>query len=198
MATPIIIGDTHMGNLFIGQFFFDGEKINYPYFKTQAVEYNFDKKEYFEALERVPHLNNEDLEHAKAFFTIVAHSLSQLGFSNLQLSRLNSDSAKAEKSLAESKAHLEKAEEIAHLGSWQLDLIDNKLSWSDEVYRIFGLEPGVFKATYEAFLETIHPDDREAVENAYSGSLRENRDVYEIDHRIVRKKTGEIRLVQPE
>lgn len=195
MATPIVIGDRHMGNLFIGQFFFEDEKIDYPHFKSQAAEYNFDEKEYFEALERVPHLNNADLEHAKAFFVMLAHSLSQLGYSNLQLSRLISVSAKAEKSLAESKSQLEKAEEIAHLGSWQLDLIDNRLLWSDEVYRIFGLEPGEFKATYEAFLETIHPDDRERVENAYSGSLRENKDIYEIEHRIVRRKSGEIRFV---
>jgi PAS domain S-box-containing protein len=196
MATPIVIGDRHMGNLFIGQFFFEGEKIDYPYFKTQAADYNFDEKEYIEALERVPHLNKDDLEYAKAFFVMLSHSLSQLGYSNLQLSRLISDSEKAEKKLAESKSHLEKAEEIAHLGSWQLDLIDNRLLWSDEVYRIFGLEPGEFKATYEAFLETIHPDDRERVENAYSGSLRENRDVYEIEHRIVRRKSGEIRFVR--
>jgi PAS domain S-box-containing protein len=196
MATPIVIGDKHMGNLFIGQFFFEDEKIDYPYFKSQAADYNFDEKEYIEALERVPHLNNDDLEYAKAFFVMLSHSLSQLGYSNLQLSRLIADSEKAEKKLAESKSHLEKAEEIAHLGSWQLDLIDNRLLWSDEVYRIFGLEPGEFKATYEAFLETIHPDDRVRVENAYSGSLRENRDVYEIEHRIVRRKSGEIRFVR--
>jgi PAS domain S-box-containing protein len=196
MATPIVIGDKHMGNLFIGQFFFEGEKIDYPYFKTQAADYNFVEKEYIEALERVPHLNKDDLEYAKAFFVMLSHSLSQLGYSNLQLSRLISDSEKAEKKLAESKSHLEKAEEIAHLGSWQLDLIDNRLVWSDEVYRIFGLEPGEFKTTYEAFLESIHPDDRVRVENAYSGSLRENRDVYEIEHRIVRRKSGEIRFVR--
>jgi len=95
MATPIVIGDRHMGNLFIGQFFFEGEKIDYPYFKTQAADYNFDEKEYFEALGRVPHLNKDDLEYAKAFFVMLSQSLSQLGYSNLQLSRLISDSEKA-------------------------------------------------------------------------------------------------------
>lgn len=195
LATPIIIGDMHMGNLFIGQFFFEDEKIDYAFFKSLAAKYNFDEKGYLEALAKVRHLSNEELESAKVFFVILANSLSQLGYSNVLLSRLISDSVKAEKSLAESKARLEKSEEIAHLGSWELDIINDRLSWSDEVYRIFGLEPGEFKATYEAFLETIHPDDRESVENAYSGSLKDNRDNYEIGHRIVRKKTGEIRFV---
>jgi len=90
---------------------------------------------------------------------------------------------------------LSRAQEIAHLGSWELDLLNNRLSWSDEVYRIFGLKPQEFGATYEAFLEAVHPDDRKAVDAAYSGSLSEGRDSYEIEHRVVRKATGEIRIV---
>ena len=102
----------------------------------------------------------------------------------------------AEESLRRSEERLKRAQEIAHLGSWELDLVDNRLIWSDEVYRIFGLEPQEFAATYEAFLERVHPDDREAVDAAYSGSIRENRDTYEIEHRVIRKDTGEIRFVQ--
>ncbi len=101
----------------------------------------------------------------------------------------------AEEALRESRRRLERAQEIAHLGSWELDLASHRLTWSDEVYRIFGLQPREFAATYEAFLDRVHPEDRAAVDAAYSGSLREGRDTYEIEHRIVRKDTGEIRLV---
>ena len=101
----------------------------------------------------------------------------------------------AEESLRRSEERLKRAQEIAHLGSWELDLVDNRLIWSDEVYRIFGLEPQEFAATYEAFLERVHPDDREAVDAAYSGSIRENRNAYEVEHRVVRKDTGEIRFI---
>jgi PAS domain S-box-containing protein len=102
---------------------------------------------------------------------------------------------RAEESLHRSEARLKRAQEIAHLGSWELDLIDSRLIWSDEVYRIFGLQPQEFDATYKAFLERVHPDDREAVDAAYSGSIRENRDTYEIEHRVIRKSTGKIRFV---
>jgi two-component system CheB/CheR fusion protein len=103
---------------------------------------------------------------------------------------------RAEGALRESEERLKRAQEIAQLGSWELDLVKNVLTWSDEVYRIFGLKPQEFDATYEAFLEAIHPDDRAAVNEAYSGSLREGRDEYEIEHRVVRKATGEIRYVR--
>jgi PAS domain S-box-containing protein len=102
---------------------------------------------------------------------------------------------RAEEKLLESEERLKRAQEIAHLGSWELDLITDNLSWSDEVYRIFGQKPQEFAATYEAFLDAVHPDDRGAVEAAYSGSIREGRDSYEIEHRVVRKSTGEIRHV---
>jgi PAS domain S-box-containing protein len=101
-----------------------------------------------------------------------------------------------EQAVRESEQRLKRAQEIAHLGSWELDLINNRLTWSDQVYRIFGVRPQEFSATYEAFLDAVHPDDRAAVDAAYSGSLREGRDTYEFEHRVVRKSTGETRTVQ--
>lgn len=90
---------------------------------------------------------------------------------------------------------LAKIQEIAHIGSWKLDLVKNHLAWSDEVYRIFGLKPQEFGATYEAFLDVVHPDDRRAVIQAYEGSIRDGKDGYEIEHRIVQKGSGEIRVL---
>ncbi|HLO14614.1 MAG TPA: PAS domain S-box protein, partial [Anaerolineales bacterium] len=105
------------------------------------------------------------------------------------------DRKQMEAELRESEKLLNKGQEIAHLGSWELDVVCNILTWSDEVYRIFGFQSQAFVATYEAFLEAVHPDDRQAVDSAYSGSLCEGRDTYEIEHRIVRRPTGEIRYV---
>jgi PAS domain S-box-containing protein len=102
---------------------------------------------------------------------------------------------RAEEASRENEERLKRAQEIAHLGSWELNLVNNRLMWSDEVYRIFGLQPQEFGATYEAFLQAVHPDDRASVNAAYSGSLREGRDTYEIEHRVVKKSTGEIRIV---
>ena len=101
----------------------------------------------------------------------------------------------AQNAIQESEDRLKRSQEIAHLGSWELDLVKNKLTWSDEVYRIFGLKPQEFGATYEAFLNSVHPDDRAAVDAAYSGSLKCGKDTYEIEHRVIKKSTGEVRVV---
>lgn len=83
---------------------------------------------------------------------------------------------------------------MAHIGHWELDLTDNSLYWSDEVYRIFGLEPQEFGATYGAFLKHIHPDDVGLVNNTYMKSLEEKQG-YHVEHRIVRKD-GEVGFVE--
>ena len=101
----------------------------------------------------------------------------------------------AEAELSESEHRLSRTQEIAHLGSWELDLQSKRLFWSDEVYRIYGLQPQEFGVTYEAFMEIVHPADRAAVDAAYLSSVRESRDLYESEHRVVRKSTGEIRTV---
>jgi len=101
----------------------------------------------------------------------------------------------AEKALLDSNKLLAKSQEIAHVGSWILEVEDNRLTWSDEVYRIFGLQPGNFKATYEAFLEAVHPDDREKVDRVYKDSLKKDKEGYDIEHKILHKHSGEVRYV---
>ncbi|MCI5221905.1 MAG: PAS domain S-box protein [Candidatus Electrothrix sp. AR4] len=85
--------------------------------------------------------------------------------------------------LASEKMHRE-AQEIAHIGHWELNLMTNELKWSDEMYKIFEITRGKFGASYEAFLDLVHPDDREAVDNAYPKSIK-NRTKYDMIHRIV-------------
>ncbi|MGZ9234462.1 MAG: PAS domain S-box protein [Anaerolineales bacterium] len=102
---------------------------------------------------------------------------------------------RAEEALLQSAQQLKRAQEIAHLGSWELDLVNNRLTWSDEVYRIFGLQPQEFGVSYEAFLDAVHPDDRAAVDAAYSESIRDGRDSYEIEHRVIKSSTREVRIV---
>jgi PAS domain S-box-containing protein len=89
-----------------------------------------------------------------------------------------------EKELLDSTERLKEAQRIGHIGNWELDLVTNQLLWSDEIFRIFEIDPAVFGASYEAFLEGIHPDDREAVNRAYASSL-ETRIPYDIDHRLL-------------
>lgn len=99
-----------------------------------------------------------------------------------------------QETLQKSESSLKKAQAIAHIGSWELDLITNVLIWSDEIYRIFEIDHLRFGASYQAFLNTIHPDDRENVNRAYLNSLQ-NRQKYAIDHRLL-MEDGRIKWVR--
>lgn len=82
---------------------------------------------------------------------------------------------------------MEKAQEIAHIGHWDWDIQNNTLCWSNEIYRIFGLEPQEFEATYEAFISRVHPDDRDKVNEAVNFTL-EHKSEYHVIHRIIQKE----------
>ncbi len=103
------------------------------------------------------------------------------------------DIRKANEVLRQSERRLSEAQRIAHLGNWRLDLVNDKLEWSGEVFRIFEIDKNVFPASYEAFLNLIHPDDREAVDRAYKESVK-NMQPYEMTHRLL-MKDGRIKYV---
>ena len=101
---------------------------------------------------------------------------------------------KAYNSLKESEKRLAEAQGIAHIGNWDNDLVIGKLYWSDELYRIFGLNPqeGI---TYDKFLSYVHPDDRDFVYNSTKKAFEGK--VYATDYKIVRLD-GEERIVHSE
>ncbi len=92
------------------------------------------------------------------------------------------------------KAHLQSAQAIAHLGSWEWNLLDQTELWSDEQCRIFGYEPGSLAPTYDTFTSALHPDDRDRVLAAVENTLQSDAP-YDVDCRIVRPNK-DIRFVR--
>jgi PAS domain S-box-containing protein/diguanylate cyclase (GGDEF)-like protein len=89
---------------------------------------------------------------------------------------------------------LKTAQALAHIGNWELDLVSNELYWSDEIYKLFELDPKLFEPTYENFLNVIHPDDRKLVNDAYTHSLI-TKEKYIIQHRLL-MEDGRIKYVE--
>ncbi len=88
---------------------------------------------------------------------------------------------------------LHETQKLARIGGWELEIPTQFLRWSDEVYRIFELDPEQFGASYQAFLDLVHPDDRARVDELYSSSLRD-RKPYQAVHRLL-MKDGRIKHV---
>ena len=96
----------------------------------------------------------------------------------------------AEAALRASEESLARAQAIAHLGSWDLDLASGRVGWSAEIYRIFGQTAGHFTPTYERFMAALPPEDQVRVGEAVRRSLEEDAP-YRIEHRVLRPDGGE-------
>ena len=124
---------------------------------------------------------------AKPTYTELEQRVAEL---EAQLARLEHAGAALQRQYSRHR----KAAEMALLGHWELDLGDQRLCWSDEIYNIFDLDPREFGATYEAFLAAVHPSDRDWVDRAYKESLRD-RVGYDIVHRL-KLRDGTIKYVR--
>ncbi|MBD3559820.1 PAS domain S-box protein, partial [Planktothrix sp. FACHB-1355] len=93
----------------------------------------------------------------------------------------------AEEKLRQSQINLAEAQRIAHLGSWQLDLRTQQRSWSDETFRIFGLDPNGAAPTQAAFLQMVHPDDRQQIQDWLQQAIDRKTPLF-----------GEYRIIRPD
>ncbi|KKG27945.1 PocR ligand-binding domain-containing protein [Methanosarcina mazei] len=182
IVTPIMLGGHHIGNIFSGQFFFEDEPLDYELFRSQARKYGFNEEEYIAALDKVPRLSREAVNTGMAFLMGFANMLSELSYSNIRLSRALMERNNLVNELQKNREDLDRAQAVGNIGSWRLDVRKNELIWSDEAHRIFDIPKGT-PLTYEFFLSTVYPDDREYVDQKWKEGL--GRKPYDIEHRIV-------------
>jgi len=97
--------------------------------------------------------------------------------------------------LQRSEERLNRSQEIAQVGTWDWDIKENNIYWSDETFRMFGLVPQQYAPTYENFKSFIHKDDIELLDRAVQSALDDPDTRYHIDHRIIRVN-GEERMVE--
>jgi PAS domain S-box-containing protein len=99
----------------------------------------------------------------------------------------------ADEALARSEARLAEAQRVAHVGSWEWDVASNRVTWSDELYRVYGVNRGEFDGTYEGFLSRVHPEDVALTVNVVRQAM-EHATPFVYDHRVVRPD-GAVRML---
>jgi PAS domain S-box-containing protein len=112
----------------------------------------------------------------------VRQRTAELETTNQQLEQEITERKRMEEELRKREEDLNHAQAVAQTGSWRLDVQRNQLLWSDETHRIFGI-PKETSLTYEAFLATVHPEDRQFVDKSWQAALRG--EPYDIEHRIL-------------
>jgi PAS domain S-box-containing protein len=122
---------------------------------------------------------------AQSLLELMTHIGNQLG--------LAIERKRTEETLRRSQSQLADAQHMAHIGSWEWEIGSDRVSWSDELYRIFGLSPQERSLSYQDFVDRIHPDDRESVMSTIQRA-RENRQAFSFEHRIIRPD-GSVKVV---
>ncbi|MBN1875547.1 MAG: PAS domain S-box protein [Anaerolineae bacterium] len=178
MVTPIMIGERHIGNLFLGQFFFDDEVPNIDVFRAQARRYGFNEAQYLAALERVPRWSHELVTTVMNFYTKLAQQISDLSYSNIKLARLLTErdalleSLRAtEQTIRQQNTHMQLAQKLAKMGHWNFDIATGTSVWSKMMFTVLGRDPVKGVPQYDAYRDFIHPDDWERFDQAIQGAI---------------------------
>jgi PAS domain S-box-containing protein len=118
--------------------------------------------------------------------------LAAMMLSLLILGAALSERKRALEGLDQERASLTEAQELAHIGSWEWTVADDRISWSDELFHIYGLDP-VAGVRIDSYLEHVHPDDRELVRETVARALGDSKP-FRFEHRVVRAD-GTVRWV---
>ncbi len=131
---------------------------------------------------RLKHISGKPLDVALTMDAIMDENDNIIGFSIL--SRDIIKRKLAEEALRRSEERYALAQKAANIGSWDWNILTGDLFWSDTIEPLFGFSKGEFGATYDAFLESVHPDDRQFVQDSVDASVKDDKE-YAIHHRIV-------------
>jgi PAS domain S-box-containing protein len=125
----------------------------------------------------------ERVQLAQALFAVVVVSI-------LVVAATLAEREAGRDALAKTAARLREAQSIAHIGSWEWNIRSDAITWSDELFTIFGLERGAAPLSYSPYLEQVHPDDRALVDETVRQALADGQP-FAVEHRVVRKDGSE-------
>jgi len=183
IATPIMLGDRHVGNIFMGQLMFDDEEPDYELFRAQARRFGYDETAYIAALDRVPRYNRELVNTAMSFCSKLAQVISKSNYNNIVLAQTLTERKLAEDALRESESEFRSLAEampqivwITRSDGWNIFF---NQQWMD--YTGLTLE----ESYGNGWIKPFHPDDQQRAWDAWQKAVQNN-GVYSLECRLRR------------
>jgi len=184
LVTPIIVGGRHMGNLFMGQFFFADEEIDYELFRAQARTYGFPEEEYIAALEAVPRYREEFVNLGKAVFLGLTDMFSKLSYANIKLAHSLAERDLLTATLREANLVVENSPVVLFRwkgdDDWPVELVSGNIIQ-------FGYTSDELLSGAISYSSILHPDDLERVTREVHDFCDEGADQFRLEYRIMTK-----------
>ena len=169
VVTPICVGGKHMGNLFIGQFFFDDEQIDFDLFIRQAEKYGFDKGAYLAALSRVPRISREKINDLMNFHVKLTSLISLLGYSNLRLIKENNERKMIENAFREKEHVIDRILSSDPNGILIYDIDKDHMAYHNpRSIDLLGHVPENMSSITDVIKTRVHPEDAWKISKAIS------------------------------
>jgi len=193
MVTPIIIGGRHVGNMFLGQFFLEGETPDRALFRAQAERFGFDVDAYLQAIDAVPRWRLEVVDSAMKFYAGFGNMVSSMGYSTLKLARTMEERARAQEALEKSEHFLRAAQTAGRVGCFSLDIAQGTWESSETFDSIFNIAPD-YPRDMKGWLELAAPEDREAYRH-YMQEVIQHRRRFGTEFRTQRGRDGQTQWI---
>lgn len=187
VAMPVMVGKTHVGNLFSGQFFFEDEPPDIQVFREQARRFGFDEDEYLDALSRVKLWSRETIETAMNFYAHLAEVISSIGYANLKFESVLEKQKKLIVSVSSSEERFARAMEVTQDGLWDWDITNNEVYYSPGYAHMLGYKSTEVPNHLQSWLDLIHPEDKEAALKANVDCIENKRDSFSVEFRMQAK-----------
>ena len=178
IATPVMIGKKHMGNLFLCQFLFDDEVPELDVFREQAHRYGFDEAAYLAAYRRIPRWSRETVDKVMAFYCNMIGMISSFSYSQIKLARTSESLRRSEQQF---RSFVENANDLVYALSPEGVITYVSPNWND-----FMGEPAEH-AIGNAFYPYIHPEDRQRYRSILEKALLNGERQNNVEYRIVRR-----------
>jgi PAS domain S-box-containing protein len=178
MSTPIKLGGQHIGNIFLGQFLFDDETVDYESFRQQARRYGFDEKEYIAALDRASRWSRKTVDAMMSFYSAFAEMIGNLSYGNVKLASALEDRKRTGEQLEESEERYRLVAENFPNGA--VILFDHDLRFvlaQGEILSKVGLTSEMMVG--KKVIETLPPDRAAELEPYYRSALKGERTKFE-------------------
>ncbi len=190
ISTPIIIGGTHLGNLFLGQFFFDDEEVDFQFFIDQAKKYGFDEEEYLNALHKVPRFNRKTVDTVMQFYIRFIQLVTQLSWSNIKLARTVNERDTLIASVQENEEKFRSYINNAPDGIFVIDNEGHYLEVNPAANTITGFTRE--ELVEKSILDILHPDSLKEAQDHFHTLIAQGKATGEF---LFRHKDGSLRYM---